>query len=185
MKRRYFLSDELDDLERFDRDLRDAGFTDPQMHVVSHDDAGVAMREALVATEAVLKKDVVRGTELGAIVGMLGAGLVLGVAYVSGIALTVGWVPFIFLAIIVLGFCTWEGGLFGIQEAHNEFVKFQHHLDDGRHLYVLDLHERQMDILARVLPHHPKISAAGEGNAAPGIVVEAHRKFNEAMQTLP
>ncbi len=185
MKRRYFLADNLDDLDGFDADLRDAGFSNPQMHVVSRDDAGVALRKHLVPMEAVLRKDVVRGTEVGAVIGMLGAGLVLGVAYVSGVAATVGWVPFIFLAIVVLGFCTWEGGLFGIQVPHNEFVHFEAELKAGQHLYVLDMTPEQYEPLARILAYHPRIVPAGEGTAVPDIVVTAKQKFDSAMQTLP
>ena len=185
MKRRYFLSNDLDDMDRFEGELRSAGFVDPQMHVVSRDDAGVAMRSNLTPLEAVLKKDVVRGTEVGAIIGVLGAALVLGVAYISGVTESVSWVPFIFLAIVVLGFCTWEGGLFGIQEPHNEFVRFDEDLRAGRHLFVLDMTDQQEAALDDVLAKHPRMEPAGVGTAAPEFVVQAQKKFNDAMQTLP
>ena len=144
MKRRYFLSSDLDDLDQFEGELRSAGFVNPQMHVVSRDDAGI-----------------------------------------SGVTATVGWVPFLFLAIVVLGFCTWEGGLFGIQEPNNEFLRFDRDLKAGRHLFVLDMTTDQDDALSQVLQRHPRVEAAGEGTAAPEFVVQAQKKFNDAMQTLP
>ena len=47
--------------------------------------------------------------------GLAVAGLILLVAHFSGIAQQVGWVPFIFLAIIGFGFATWEAGFIGMQ----------------------------------------------------------------------
>lgn len=185
MKRHYFITDDLDDLDAVEHELQRAGLTSPQMHVLSRDDAGVAARPHLTPVEAVLKKDVVRGTEVGAVIGVTGAGLVLGIAYASGVTASVGWVPFLFLAIVVLGFCTWEGGLFGIQEPNPEFVRFQDALDAGRHLLMVDVTPAEEATLKRITESHPGIRAAGEGHATPEFVVQAHKRFNRAMETLP
>lgn len=185
MKRHYFLTDDLDDLDHVEDELQKAGLATPQMHVLSRDDAGVASRPHLTPVEAVLKKDVVRGTEIGAVIGVVGAGLILGVAYMSGVTATVGWVPFLFLAVVVLGFCTWEGGLFGIQEPHADFVRFQASLNSGKHVFFVDIDQEQEVVLDRVVSVHPRLQKAGEGSATPGVVVKAQQKFNEAMQTLP
>jgi hypothetical protein len=185
MKRHYFLSDDLDALDRLEAELLAAGFGTPQMHVLSRDDAGVANRKHLTPLEAVLKKDVVRGTELGSVIGVAGAALVLGVAYLTGVTVTVGWVPFLFLAIVVLGFCTWEGGLFGIQEPNREFVRFEADIKAGRHLFMADVTAAEEATLKQVVEAHPGISAAGEGQATPEFVVRAHKRFNSAMETLP
>ena len=53
-----------------------AGISKPQIHVLSRDDAGVARTE-LHQVEPVLRKDVVHGTERGALVGLGGAAIVL------------------------------------------------------------------------------------------------------------
>jgi hypothetical protein len=185
MRRHYYISDDLDDLDHIEEELENAGLATPQMHVLSRDDAGVATHEHLHPVEAVLKKDVVRGTEVGAVIGVIGATLVLAVSYYSGVTETVGWVPFLFLAVVVLGFCTWEGGLFGIQEPHVDFRRFQDDLDAGRHIFFVDVTPEQEAVLSRVVSAHPRLTAAGEGEATPGVVVEAQKKFQDAMQTLP
>ncbi len=185
MKRRFFLSDDLDELDRCEAELLESGLGTPQIHVLSRDDAGVANRSHLTPVEAVLKKDVVRGTEVGAVIGMAGAALVLGVAWFSGVTTSVGWAPFIFLAIIVLGFCTWEGGLFGIQEPHRDFSRFDDELEQGKHLFIVDISDSDAAVLEQVMAGHPTVRFAGEGNATPELVVQAHKKFNDAMQTLP
>jgi hypothetical protein len=185
MKRYYYISDDLDDLEDVEQELEKAGVTTPQIHVLSRDDAGVALHEHLHPVEAVLKKDVVHGTEIGAVVGVLGAVIVLAVSYFSGVTETVGWVPFVFLAVIVLGFCTWEGGLFGIQEPHKEFKRFEGDLDAGKHVFFVDVSPEQEQALSAIVKAHPRMQQAGEGRATPVVVVEAQKKFQDAMQSLP
>jgi len=56
MKRHYYISDDLDDLEVVERDLEAAGVTTPQIHVLSEDDAGLDAHH-LHKVEAVLKRD--------------------------------------------------------------------------------------------------------------------------------
>lgn len=185
MKRHYYISTDLDDLDHVEDELENAGVATPQIHVLSRDDAGVASRPHLHPVEAVLKKNVVRGTEIGAVIGVIGAGLVLGISYYSGVTETVGWVPFVFLSVVVLGFCTWEGGLFGIQEPHADFVRFQDDLDAGKHVFFVDVTAEQESVLADIVGKHPGLQASGEGESTPDVVVVAQKKFTDAMQSLP
>lgn len=184
MKRNYYISDDLDDLEIVERDLEAAGVTTPQIHVLSKDDAGVEQHH-LHQVEAVLKKDVVHGTERGAIIGVIGAALVIGVAWFSGLPETYTWVPAIFLAVIVLGFCTWEGGLIGIQETHVDFKRFQGVLDSGKHVLFVDVDPEQESTLNRVVTAHPKLKGAGEGHATPRLVVRMQDRWTRIMKTAP
>jgi len=184
MKRYYYVSTDLDDLEVIERDLEAAGVSTPQIHVLSEDDAGLESHH-LHEVEAVLKKDVVHGTERGAIVGVIGAAAVLALAWYSGLTETYTWVPAIFLAVIVLGFCTWEGGLIGIQEPHVDFARFQEDLHAGKHILFVDVDPEQEDILKRVVSEHAGLQDAGEGAATPKMVVAAQQKFTKFMQVAP
>jgi len=184
MKRHYYISDDLDDLEIVERDLEAAGVSTPQIHVLSNDEAGVEEHH-LHTVEGVLKKDVVHGTELGAVVGVIGAAIILAVNWYFGFAETYTWVPAIFLSVIVLGFCTWEGGLIGIQEPHTDFQRFQDQLRDGKHVLFVDIPIEQEDILHRVVTEHPKLTNAGEGAATPGWVVGAQQKWAKFVQVAP
>ena len=184
MKRQYFISDDLDDLEIVERDLESAGVTTPQIHVLSEDDSGVELHH-LHEVEAVLKKDVVHGTELGALVGVIAAAAILILAWLSGLTETYTWVPAIFLSVIVLGFCTWEGGLIGIQEPHTDFRRFQDDLHQGKHILFVDVDPEQENILRNVVNQHPKLKDAGEGSSTPRWVVGAQQKFTRFMQLAP
>jgi hypothetical protein len=184
MKRHYYISDDLDDLEIVERDLEAAGVTTPQIHVLSENDSGVELHH-LHNVEAVLKKDVVHGTELGAIVGAIGATAILLLAWWSGLPETYTWVPAIFLAVIVLGFCTWEGGLIGIQEPHVDFRRFQEDLHQGKHILFVDIDPEQEGLLRDVVSEHSKLRDAGEGSSTPRWIVGAQQKFTRFMQLAP
>ena len=185
MKRHYYISSDLDELDQVHEELNRAGLAMPQIHVLSRDDAGVAMRPHLHPVEDFLKKDVVRGTEFGAVGGVIGAVLVLAVAWFAKFPESVGWIPFVFLAIVVFGFCIWVGGLFGIQEPNSDFTRFKDDLEAGRHVFFVDIDEEQEATLSDIVAAHPSLESAGEGAATPKVVVEAQKKFKDAMETLP
>ncbi len=184
MKRYYFIGEDLQLLETVERELEQEGLTTPQIHVLSEDDAGVETRQ-LNRVEAVLKKDVVRATKKGAVVGAVGAVAVLLVAWATGISEHYTWVPAIFLAIVVLGFCTWEGGLIGIQEPHVDFRRFQGQLDAGKHILFVDVEDEQVESMRRVMQGHSGIETAGEGPATPRFVVRFQDKFSTFMKLAP
>ena len=185
MIRHFYISDSLDDLEDVEQELEEQGIATPQIHVLSQNDADVQQHH-LHEVEAVLKKDVVHSMELGAIVGVIAAAIVLIVAYAAGwTESAAGWIPFIFLAIVVLGFCTWEGGLFGIQEPHYQFKQFQDVLKQGRHVFFVDVTEQQEAVLARIVDAHPKLEAAGEAEATPEWVIKWQKNWQGFVKTMP
>jgi len=180
MKRHFYISDDLDDLEIIEHQLEDAGVITPQIHVLSEDDAGVKAHR-LNDVEAVLRKDVVHGTERGAVVGIIAAAIVLFTAWATGITATTTWVPAIFLSVIILGFCTWEGGLIGIGEPHSDFARFKDTLRSGKHVLLVDVSQAQEHILHRIAGEHPKLTPAGEGHAAPGWFIGLRRRFEQMI----
>ncbi|MEM8561613.1 MAG: NAD/FAD-utilizing enzyme [Pseudomonadota bacterium] len=184
MKRNYYISNDLNDLSRVERELEAAGITTPQIHVLSEDDAGLE-HHRLHQVEAVLKKDVVRGTERGAVIGVIAAAAIIGIAWSTGLTETYTWVPAIFLAVVVLGFCTWEGGLIGIQEPHLDFKRFQEALDSGKHVLFVDVDPDQEATLQQVTAAHPTLTPAGEGASTPRLVVRFQDLWTRFMKAAP
>ncbi len=185
MKRHFYISDNLDDLEHVEEELEEQGFITPQIHVLSLDDAHVAHHEHLNEVEPVLRKDVVRGTEIGAVIGVFAAALVLLVAWQAGWPETTTWIPFIFLAIVVLGFCTWEGGLFGIQEPHKQFKQFQDALKAGKHVFFVDAKPEQEETLTQVVQHHPDLQLAGVDSSRPSLIIWWQDLWKRFMNSAP
>ena len=184
MKRYYYISENLDDLATTERELEGAGVSTPQIHVLSDDDAGVENRH-LNEVEAVLKKDVVHSTQRGALVGAIGAGSILLLAALSGMTENYTWVPPIFLAVIVLGFCTWEGGLIGIQQMHTDFRRFREYLAQGKHVLFVDVDPHQEGVLRRIIGTHPNLAHAGVGTATPRWVVTWQQRWSQFVQAAP
>ncbi len=185
MLRHYYVTEDLDELEKVEHELGEHGFTEPQMHVLSENDTAVENHH-LHEVAAVLKQDVVHSTEYGAIVGVIAAICVLAVVYMMNWHQSAaGWVPFIFLAIIVLGFCTWEGGLIGIQKPNVNFESFQELLHKGKHILFIDVEPNQEVAIASVMRAHPNIEISGFGDATPHWVVSFQSNFKRIMKSLP
>ena len=178
MLRHYFIGDSLDDLEVFEEQLEAAGVSTPQIHVLSSNDADVASHSHLHAVQSFLRSDVVHSTTLGALVGIAAFVLVLSVAYFAGWTNTAaGWMPFIFLAVILLGFCTWEGGLFGIQKPNHHFARFEQALKDGKHVFFVDLEPQQEALLDKLLSAHPQVELAGTGASTQHWIVTLQQRL--------
>lgn len=185
MKRHYYISDDLDDLEIVGQELLNADITKPQFHVLSNDDCGVHQHH-LHEVESVLKKDVVHSTELGAVIGVAMATIVLFSANLLGMTNTeAGWMPFIFLAIVILGFCTWEGGLIGIQLPNYQFERFQTLLDKGKHVFFVDVDSHQEPVLSKIINRHPHLQMAGLGEPTPKWIIKTQDNYATFVRFMP
>lgn len=183
MKRHYFISDNLDDLDRIEAELERNGIHKPQIHVLSKDDTGVDAHKHLHNIESVFKQNVVNGTIIGAMLGILAAALVLVVGYLTSLPETFTWIPFYFLAIIMFGFITWSGGFYGIQTPHKEFRRFQNDLRNGKHIFIVDVDSSQEDIIKQVEMNHPLLVDAGIGTATPRWIVMGQQNFKDFTTT--
>ena len=185
MKRHYYISDDLDDLEIVERDLESAGVTTPQIHVLSEDDSGVESHH-LHNVEAVLKKDVVHGTELGAVVGAIArCRNFTPAAWLSGLTETYTWVPAIFSPSSYSAFAPGKAASSAYRNPHSTFAASRSDLEQGKHILFVDVDPEQESILRQVVARHPKLVGAGEGDSTPRWVVGAQKKWTRFMQVAP
>ena len=75
MKRHFYVTEDLDDLERIEEELETRGVHRPQIHVFSRNDTAVDTHDHLHNIESVFKKDVVHGTIVGTWIGVACAAL--------------------------------------------------------------------------------------------------------------
>ena len=184
MNRHYYISDNLDDLEEIERQLEAGGIATEQIHVLSEQDAALE-RHHVHSVPSLLKTDVVNAGRRGMLIGLALAVLVLLTAYLLGWTDSpAGWVPFIFLALILFGFSTWEGGLFGIQNPNPYFRRLQDTLRAGRHVFFVDVEPPQERILERVIEQHPHLQSAGIGQARPYWVMAGQQGWNRFRKML-
>ena len=185
MIRHFYICDDLDELDRLEKELEDDGVYRPQIHVLSNDDTGVENHRNLHNIEAVLKFDVVRGVIAGAIVGVFLSATVLVVSSYFNLTENFTQLPFIFLAVVILGFSTWWGGFHGIQRTHEGFRRFQKDLDAGKHVFIVDVDSEQETILNKAVNNHP-VQVAGTGVATPRWVVMGQQWFKDVTsKTFP
>lgn len=184
MKRHFYISNNLDDLELLENELQSQGISRPQIHILSNNDAELE-KHHLHQVESLFKKDVVHSTKIGFMVGLVVAALVLGTVYVLGLVEGYLWIPVFFLAVILLGFCTWEGGLIGIQEPHHEFKKFQKLLEHGKHLLIVDVSPAQENLLGSIIKSHPRVKAAGLGGNVPDWLIGAQKQWGKFTRWAP
>jgi len=187
MLRHFFISDDLDDLEVFEEQLEQAGIPTGQIHVLTMDDTAAENHVHLHDVQSLMKRDVVHSMMVGAITGTILAILVLVTANAMGWTNTAaGWMPFIFLAIIALGFSTWEGGFYGIQRPNFHFSKFEDVLNSGRHVFFVDLEPKQESTLDGIVTQHPTAEMAGTGPGTPHFIVAWQRKLTHFFgETMP
>lgn len=184
MDRYFFVGDDLKELESIEDELESRGITTAQIHVLSNDEAGVSQHR-LHEVGSLMRTDVIRKGLWGALLGFVCALAVLGFAYGSGYSETFGWMPFIFLAIVIQGFCTWEAGFFGFQVSNTRFRRFDHLLKSGKHLFFVDLRPEQAQVLDAVLSQHRRITSAGQGTAMPWWLIAVQNRFRRFMAVAP
>ncbi len=187
MTRYFFISDDLDDLEHLEEELERAGIVTPQIHLLTNDERAADAHHHLNQVVSFMKKDVIHSGLIGLALGICAAVLVLGVAWGAGWTETAaGWMPFIFLSIVLLGFCTWEGGLIGMQRPNVHFKHFNDALEAGKHVFFVDLEAPQAAALKEVVRKHPRLAAAGTAAGMPSwIVFGQHRLTQFFTKTFP
>ena len=184
MKRFFYIDDDLDDLEALERELLARGLGQPQIHVLSHDDAGAAARR-LHPVHSLLRQDTIHSGEIGALIGLGVSALALALAWLGGLPAQIGWAPFVCLGLVLLGFFTWEGGFIGIQTPNAQFRRFAGALAEGRHLLIVDADPTQEALLKAVARQHPGLRPAGTGSAAPRWRRRWRQRWQDFLQWAP
>lgn len=160
MKRFYYMSDDLDNLEQVEHDLEASGIARPQIYLLSNDDVAVDEHD-VNPVASFFKTDVIHAGEIGAVLGAIAAAVVLLVSHLSGIAAQVGWAPFIFLAIVAFGFTTWEAGFIGMHAPNSHFRRFEKALAAGKHVLFVETTKADQKCLKKVMKKHPTLERAG------------------------
>ena len=76
MRRFYYISDDLDNLEQIEHELESGGIARPQIYLLSNDDVGLENHD-VNRVASFLKTDMVHLGEIGAVFGLAIAALIL------------------------------------------------------------------------------------------------------------
>ncbi|GAA4899478.1 hypothetical protein [Ferrimonas pelagia] len=166
MVRHYYLSNSLWELELIERQLERSGLSPAQIHVLSQKPSLAARFRLLPLSEFWLydlPHYLWRGLALGL---LLAIAVLIGVAYAGWPEAIGSWLPFGMLALMVLGFCTWEGGLIGLQSPHHALGRFHKDIERGQHLLLIDVEPQQVAALLSIMAQHPMLSEQGTSEGA-------------------
>ena len=152
--------------------------------MLSLDDTSVENHLKLHDVAALMKKDLFRGV-VWAGRGHRVCSRCVGVGVRGWTQTHAGWLPSVFLAIIALGFFTWEGGLWGIQTPNVRFKQFEEALKAGRHVFFVDVSKSEEAALTDTRKSHPLIEAAGVGTASPHWFVIWNLRLTFFGETMP
>ena len=160
MTRHYYISDDLDDLETVNQELLNQGLQSSQIHVLSESDADV-QRHHVNPINSLSKSDVIHSGFIGAGIGVVVAAvaMLLVAVFISPTGLE-AWLPYGFLAVMIFGFCTWEGGLRGIQTQNSEFRRFADLLRKDKHVLIVDTRRHDEEKVTKVVASHIRLSEA-------------------------
>jgi hypothetical protein len=164
MDRYYFISNDMDELQRVQEELLQKGLTEPQVRVLSNEEAELDKR-GMRGVFPFLRQNVIKSGERGALIGIVAAVAVIVVAWLMGASSAAAWIPVVFLAVVLLGFSTWEGGLIGLEQRNYKFERFQKMLADGYHVLMVDVDAKQRDLVPAVAQHYRSLQPAGRGSS--------------------
>jgi hypothetical protein len=157
MKCLYFLSPDLVSTKKVSDDLHDVGIDDWFIHIISKDDAGLH-REKLHSSNWLETRDLLRdgfiGANLGFIVGVIAAGLLM-IFEPFGPELP----NYIYGIVIAFATCfgAWEGGLFGIATQNKKIRRFSDAIDDGQFLVLIYAKKGQGEMVKQMMrQRHPE-----------------------------
>jgi hypothetical protein len=184
MKRFYYVSNDLNDLEKAELDLVSAGYDREQVHVLSQQDAEIEKRH-LHEVSPFARVDLIHFAMMGAAIGAVLAVVVLLVATAFKPVTAVDWLPFAILAVVLFLFSTWEGGFYGIQVHSAEYQRFADVLNSGYHVLMIDADTRERWSLQRIMAYHSSLTDAGEGRARPEWLISSERNFHAFVKAMP
>lgn len=151
MNRIYFASDSLERVEDAERILTQSGVSPHHFHLFSNDnDNAKAESKGLHTLNLFEKTNVLSGLSKGFAVGILLFILTISAGLFTNLADTYTWTPIVMLSLFVLGFSTWEAGLYGAQQTNASLTKHEQIIKDGRHVFYVDCPTEQTAIVCSV-----------------------------------
>ncbi len=159
MSKLKYLTNDIEELDAVEQDLEANGIPRSHIHVLSNSDGELAKHDIPTFSDW-SKRDLTYYGIRGAVIGVVLSMCILGGGYVYGITDSVSWAILGFIAAATMGFCTWEGGLMGIAKLNHEFEQYHEDIENGEHLLVVDVADKDEEAKARYsVESHPVLRA--------------------------
>lgn len=162
MKRLYYLSNNIDVVEKLSDELHAKGLTDWNFHVMGKDKANM-IRHHLHTTSLLHELDIIRSGERGVLVGfVVGLLLTCYVALVTPFGASMNLLAQIASVVLFSMFGAWLGGLVGVQNENYKIRRFHSAIDNGEFLIMVDVTHKQRREVEDTIDRFHEIRRAGE-----------------------
>ncbi len=156
MKRLYYLTENADCAEQIASEVHRWGIADWNFHVLSKDCAGLSKHQNHADTP-LHQKSIVPTGERGLFTGIAaGIAAALGASLLVPLLATVGRFPFAILVFACALLGAWSIALFGRHEEYQKLRKFEHDIDSGKLLIMLDVKKGQIALVRKVMEQYPE-----------------------------
>lgn len=162
MKRLYYLSNNIDVVERLSDQLHQKGISDWNFHVMGKDKANM-IRHHVHTTTPLHELDIVRSGERGVLGGFL-VGLLVTcyIALFTSFGASMGIIAQAASVILFALFGAWLGGLIGVSTENYKIRRFHKAIDAGNYLIMVDVNHDQRRAVEDVIDKFHDIQRAGE-----------------------
>lgn len=148
MPQLHYLTSNIQELNAAEHDLENNGIPRKHIHIFSLNDQQLTALNLPTYSEW-SKRDI---TYYGFLGLLLGACLCICLILMSafwGLTSSTGWSIIAFVGLGTIGFCTWEGGLIGVNKLNHHLKPYKHALDQGAILLVVDVDDAKEEFRAR------------------------------------
>lgn len=162
MKRLYYLSHNIDVVEKLSDALHESGITDWNFHVMGKDNANM-IRHHLHTTSPLHELDIIRSGERGVLIGFVfGLLITCYVALFTSFGESMGLIAQIASVILFSLFGAWIGGLVGVSNENYKIRRFHNAIEAGNYLIMVDVNRSQRRDVEAVIDRYHDIQRAGE-----------------------
>lgn len=157
----YYIAPTLESTQQISDDLHGAGLKDFFLHVISKDESGL-QQQNIHSGNYLETLDIVRdgfiGAAIGAIAGLIGAGLLM---FFEPFGPNVPRFVYVAIVVVVTMFGAWEGGLTGIAAKNSKHREFHHDIEAGKYLILVYAKKGQAaTVEALMRSRHPEAELA-------------------------
>lgn len=154
-----YLTDDIDELDAVEHDLETNGVPRSHIHILSENTTALALHNLPTMSEW-SRRDILHFGTLGAATGGVLSAFILVGAILYGVTDPSAWVVLAFISAITMGFCTWEGGLVGMNKLNHSFEKYRDAIASGQYLLIVNPENTREEKVARyAVESHPVLRA--------------------------
>lgn len=157
MKCLYYLTPNLVSTHKVSDDLHAVGVGDWFIHIVSHDEAGLA-REHLHSSNYLETLDIVREAIIGTLLGFLG-GLVIAlvIKLIDPFPIELPMLAYFAIVVFYTMFGCWVGGLDGWANRNRKIQRFMPDIEAGKNLVLIYAKQTQLEtVFDMMASEHPE-----------------------------